>query len=82
MVTCAAGCAARLSGDARARDRLRSRRRCALGVDNAEALSFEDPAEQQVLWNIEGQLEKKLVAPLDPSYQELLAEARKLVRES
>jgi hypothetical protein len=51
-------------------------------VDNAEALSFEDPAEQQVLWNIEGQLESKLVAPLDPSYQELLAEARKLVRES
>jgi hypothetical protein len=49
-------------------------------VDNAEALSYEDPAEQEVLWNIEGQLERKLVEPLDPNYPQLLADARKLVR--
>jgi hypothetical protein len=32
------------------------------------------------LWNIEGQLERKLVEPLDPNYQRLLADARELVR--
>jgi hypothetical protein len=35
-----------------------------------------DAAEQQVLWAIEGQLERHLVEPLDPNYRALLAEAK------
>ncbi len=40
----------------------------------------DDPAAQQVLWLLEGQLEKKLVEPLDPNYAQLLTQARERVR--
>jgi hypothetical protein len=42
----------------------------------------EDPAEQQVLWQLEGQLERILREPLGPDYQAVIAAARKEVRES
>ena len=51
-------------------------------TDSAQALPFEDPSEQQVLWRIECQLEKVLVEPLRPDYAELVAEARREVGES
>ena len=51
-------------------------------TDAAEALHCEDPAEQQVLWRIEGQLEKTLVEPLRPDYVQLVVEARRQVREA
>jgi hypothetical protein len=47
-------------------------------VDEA-ALEFAHPAEQTVLWELEGQLEKTLVEPFSPEYDKLLAEARKQV---
>lgn len=50
--------------------------------DAAEALPCDDPSEQQVLWRLEGQLEKALVEPLRPDYVQLLAEARRKVNES
>jgi len=43
-------------------------------------LSFADPAEQQVLWGIEAQLEKTLVEPFKPNYCDLVEAARREVR--
>lgn len=35
-----------------------------------------DPAEMRVLWDLEAQLESKLVVPFDADYDEQLARAR------
>ena len=51
-------------------------------VDAAGKLPVDDPAEQQVLWRLEGQLESTLIEPLGPNYQEAVARARKEVRGS
>jgi hypothetical protein len=51
-------------------------------LDDNGSIKCEDPAEQQVLWKIEGQLEKVLTEPLAPEYKELLARARRAVRDS
>lgn len=51
-------------------------------LNASESLPFEDPAEQQVIWKPEGKLERTLVEPLAPNYRQLLAEARRKVRES
>jgi hypothetical protein len=51
-------------------------------TDGSGSLPIEDPAEQQVLWKLEGSLERTLVEPLAANYQELVAEARRKVRES
>jgi hypothetical protein len=48
--------------------------------DSAESFSFEDSAEQQVVWTVEGQLESTLVEPLAKNYKGLLEEAREEVR--
>jgi hypothetical protein len=39
-------------------------------------LPTEHPAEQDVLWDIEAQLEKTLVEPLQPDYEGKVAAAR------
>lgn len=44
--------------------------------DGKGALPIEHQAEQNVLWEIEAQLEKTLVAPLQTDYEVLLAAAR------
>jgi hypothetical protein len=44
--------------------------------------TFQDQAEQRVLWIIEGRLEKALVAPFAGNYGELLSQARDRVRPS
>lgn len=41
---------------------------------------LRDRAEQFVLFDLENQLESMLVAPLRPDYEELLANARAMVR--
>jgi hypothetical protein len=46
-----------------------------------ESRTFEDQAEQRVLWNLEAMLEKTLVEPFDPNDAELLAAARANVRD-
>lgn len=51
-------------------------------VDDAGNLPVEDPAEQQVLWRLEGQLESILLEPLAPNYREALEAARRQVRGS
>jgi hypothetical protein len=48
---------------------------------NKAERSFEDQAEQRVLWDIEGMLESILVEPFDPKYAELLEAARAKVRD-
>ena len=48
----------------------------------SERGTFEDQAEQRVLWDIEGMLESTLVEPLDPNYDELLEAARAKVRDT
>lgn len=50
--------------------------------DDAGRLPVEDSAEHQVLWRLEGQLEKTLSAPFAPNYQEILDAARREVRGS
>lgn len=49
--------------------------------DSAGLLEVEDGSEQRVLWKLEGQLEKQLVATLAPNYRELLTAARAAVRD-
>ena len=50
-------------------------------VDDARAASIEHPAEQKVLWLLEGQLEKQ-VEVFSPNYKQLVEEARASVDES
>ena len=42
---------------------------------------FADQAEERVLFDLEAMLEKALVAPLQPDYADLLAQARAHVRD-
>jgi len=49
--------------------------------NKSEDKSFEDQAEQRVLWDIEGMLESTLAEPFDPKYSDLLAQARARVRD-
>lgn len=44
--------------------------------DGKGGLPTEHQAEQNVLWEIEAQLERTLVEPLQPEYAELVAAAR------
>jgi hypothetical protein len=48
--------------------------------DQEEELSIEDRAEERVLGDVHAQLEKALVAPFDPRYEELVAAARDRLR--
>lgn len=43
---------------------------------------FQDISEQEVLWRIEAQMDKVLVEPFKPNYVEIIAEARKQVRNN
>jgi len=47
--------------------------------DNKEI--FQDQAEEKTLWVIEGQLEKILVEPFMPNYQDIIQEARNRIRD-
>jgi len=50
--------------------------------NKAEHVSFEDQAEQRILWDIEAMLESTLVEPFESGYDELLAQARATVRDA
>jgi hypothetical protein len=53
-----------------------------LAVANGRGdLSFADPAEQRVLWDLEATLESVLVAPLRDDYSQQLQAARQRVRD-
>lgn len=41
---------------------------------------FEDQAEQKTLWVLEGQLEKQLVEPFKPDYENIIKESRNKIR--
>ena len=45
-----------------------------------DALSIEDQAEQQALWNLAALLEKELVEPFSANYMQLLEQAREHLR--
>lgn len=49
-------------------------------LDEQNAFSCEDEAEEQVLWSLHGQLEKLLVAPFKQNYRELVESARERVK--
>jgi hypothetical protein len=51
-------------------------------LDSAEAFPIEDQAEQNVLWSLDGQLEKAPTEPLASNYRELLEESRRKVLAS
>ncbi len=51
-------------------------------LDEREAFPVEDPAEEQVLWCLHGQLEKVLSEPFRADYRELVEQARARVRAS
>ena len=42
---------------------------------------FEDQAEQKALWILEGQLEKQLIEPFRPDYNDIIKEARNKIRD-
>ncbi len=44
--------------------------------DEAKSIPVQDHAEQKVLWNLEGKLEKALVEIVKPEYKELVAKAK------
>lgn len=48
--------------------------------EDALESTFVDKAEELVLWTIEGQLEKELVAPFRTDYDRLLQAARDAIR--
>jgi len=50
-------------------------------LDSLDSLPCEHPAEEKVLWRLQAQLEKALVEPLAPNYNEAIAEARCRVME-
>jgi hypothetical protein len=49
--------------------------------NDSDKLSLEDPAEQRALEHLHCLLEKQLVEPIDPNYQELLRQARDRLRD-
>jgi hypothetical protein len=48
-------------------------------LNESDALRFDHPAEQRVLWDLEAILEEKLVTPFKPDYAELVEKARRTV---
>jgi hypothetical protein len=48
--------------------------------DDAEKYEFLDPAEQRVVWTLEGKIESQLVEVFDPNYGKLLSAAWDAVR--
>ena len=50
-------------------------------LDDKNATTFEDQAEQRVLWNIHCDLESILAEPFRPDYLEILKVARDKVRD-
>jgi len=49
-------------------------------LDEQDAFPCEDAAEQQVLWNLHGQLERALIEPFQKNYRDLVEQARSRVR--
>lgn len=49
-------------------------------LDEKDAFPCEDPAEQQVLWSLHGQLEKTMAEPFRADYRELVEQARLRVK--
>jgi hypothetical protein len=49
--------------------------------ENENLNTFDDLAEQRVLWDIECILEKQLSEPFRADYQEIVKEAREAVRD-
>jgi hypothetical protein len=52
------------------------------GSDTVKNMPFDDPAEQHVLWRIEGQLESTLIEPLGTDYKLAVKAAREEIRRS
>jgi hypothetical protein len=50
--------------------------------DDKGEYAFVDQAEQRVLWDLEGKLERQLVEVFDPCYKELLNAAWAEIRDS
>lgn len=48
---------------------------------NSNESVFEDQAEQKALWIIEGLLEKVLVEPFMPNYQDIIKQSRENIRD-
>ena len=52
---------------------------CLARGDATERIEIQHPAERHVLYSLEAQLERSLVATFDAQYRELLAAARERV---
>jgi hypothetical protein len=48
-------------------------------VDSLDTSVFRHPAEEKVLWKLQGQLESVLSEPFAPDYNEILEAARRTV---
>jgi hypothetical protein len=45
-------------------------------LDESNSVSYEHEADRQVLWSLQGQLEKSLIEPFQPDYKNLVDKAR------
>lgn len=48
-------------------------------MEKLEARPWSEAGEQEVIWRIEGQLEKVLLEPFQSNYKELVSQAREQV---
>jgi hypothetical protein len=53
---------------------------CLARLESSDSPPWEEPAEERVFWYMQAQLESILAEPFQPNYNELLAEARQIVR--
>ncbi len=51
-------------------------------LPDSGSLTVEHPAERRALWNLHASLEKVLVEPFDPNYDELLTSARERLTDN
>lgn len=51
-------------------------------LDEQGSFPVEDAAEEQVLWRLQGQLEKALTQPFQSNYRDLVEQARERVKAS
>jgi len=48
---------------------------------DTRGLAIEHQSEERVLWDLQAQLERLLLEPLDPAYPEIVRQAREAVRD-
>ena len=51
-------------------------------LEELHSTVYCDPAEERIVWKLEGILERALVEPFDPNYHEIIAQAQRRVSDA